>query len=332
MNKTQLILSVFLLGAYGCTQTAKNNNSEEFTSEEYSPRYADGFRILSDSKDSTKLAIEVYRPDTMIMEIPQGGYKSILCMSSTYVGALAELGKDSLVVAVSNRDYIVKESAKERAAEVGYEGAMNYEAVLASKPDIALIYGINGRSPIEEKLKELSIQYLYVNDFNEQHPLGRAEWMVALGYLTNTDGINKFAAIENEYQPEVGNTSVMINAPYSGSWFIPGNENYMSTLIRDAGGILAVKQQDGAGSYTIDLEEALHALSSAQIWLNPGQVNSLAEAQCLVPKAKFSAQVWNQTPDFYESGASRPDLVLNELKQIINGAATDTLRYFKRLI
>lgn len=305
--------------------------ASDFTKEAYSPRYATGFRLYSLPEDTTHLALEVYRPDTMRISIPRGGYRSLLCMSSTYVGALSVLGTDSMIVAASSKEYIVNKSVKTRAAEAGYEGAMDYEAILAAKPDIALIYGIGGRSSIEGKLEELSIPFVYINDFEEQDPLGRAEWIVALGALTGTDGKPIFTDIEKAYIPSVGDKRVMINAPYSGNWFIPGKGNYISKLISDAGGRICVNQASGAQSTPVDLEEALPALASAQIWLNPGQVNTLAEAQRLVPKGKFKADVWNQTPDFYESGASRPDLVLEELKQIFNGTASDSMRYFTRL-
>ncbi len=314
-----------------CTRTINLTDTSAYTDEVYVPEYAGGFKVYSLPDDSTSLALEVYRPDTMRIAIPRGGYRSLMCMSSTYVGGLTALGADSLIVAVSGKDYLNNQTVKAKAAEAGYEGAMDYEAILAAKPDIALIYGIAGRSPIEDKLKELSIPIVYINDFEEQNPLGRAEWMVALGALAGIDGRARFTEIKKAYTPVGGETTVMINAPYSGNWFIPGRENYMSKLIADAGGQICVNQVSGTQSITIDLEKALPALASAQIWLNPGQVNTMAEAQRLVPKGKFNAAVWNQTSDFYESGASRPDLVLDELKQIFKGTAADSLRYFTRL-
>jgi len=328
MNKILPLLVVLLCA---CTRVTHLEETTDFTREAYSPRYATGFRLYSLPDDTTRLALEVYRPDTMRIAIPRGGFRSLLCMSSTYVGALTELGTDSVIVAASCKDNIVNSAVKQRAAEAGYDGAMNYEAILSVKPDLALIYGIGGRSPIEAKLEELSIPYVYVNDFEEQSPLGRAEWIVALGALTGIDGKTKFGEITKAYVPAGGETAVMINAPYSGSWFIPGKGNYMSKLISDAGGRLIVEQEAGAESGTIDLEEALPALSEATIWLNPGQAATLAEARRFVPKGKFTAAVWNQTPDFYESGASHPDLVVEELKMIFKATAPDSLRYFRRL-
>lgn len=330
MNK--LIISLFLvIGITACTRTVLIKSADDYTREIYTPRYANGFRIYSIPSDSSQLALEVYRPDTMRIAIPIGGFRSLLCMSSTYVGNLSYLGADSLIVAVSCRDYLNDTIVKNRAVEIGYEGAIDYEAILSVKPDIALIYGIGGHSSIEGRLEELSIPYVYINDFEEQNPLGRAEWMVALGALTGTDRQHCFSEIVDNYRPAEGNVSVMLNAPYSGAWFIPGRANYISRLISDAGGKICVNQQSGAESTTIDLEEAIPALAGAEIWLNPGQVSDLAAVKNLVPKAKVNAKVWNQTSDFFEYGAARPDLVLNELQQIFQGSASDSLRFFTRL-
>lgn len=330
MKKSALLLLLPLIFT-ACTRVVKINEAADYTTVAYTPNHATGFELRSLPGDSSMMMLEVYRPDTMRIVIPRGGFGSLLCMSSTYVGALSTLGTADRIVAVSGRDYLTDSDVKARAVEVGYEGAMNYEALLAAKPDIALIYGIGGQSALAAKLEELSVPYVYINDFKEQDPLGRAEWMVALGALTGVDGRARFTEIAGNYQPTAGSVPVMLNAPYGGTWFIPGKENYMSKLISDAGATIVAPQADGSDSGTIDLEEALPALAEASIWLNPGQVTSLAQVKDLVPKAKFNGSVWNQTPDFYESGTARPDLVVKELQSIVNATAPDSMRYFIRL-
>lgn len=328
MKKLLLILPLLIVA---CTRIAKLDDAAEFSTEFYTPAYANGFELRSLTDDTTRLLLEVYRPDTMSIIIPQGGFRSVMCMSSTYVGALSTLGTPERVVAVSRRDYITDPQVKASAVEIGHDGAMDYEALLSVKPEIAFIYGIGGPSPIEGKLKELCIPYVYINDFEEQNPLGRAEWMVALGALTGTDGKSRFKTIVEQYEPISGHVKVMLNSPYGGTWFIPGKENYMSRLLHDAGAEIAVRQTEGVTSGTIDIEEALPALEQADLWLSPGQVSSLRELKAHVSRASFKGPVWNQTQDFYESGASRPDMVLNELKQIVDNTAPDSLRYFYRL-
>lgn len=330
MKKTLLLLLLPLILTC-CTRIVKIDNTGEYTARYYEPLYANGFEIRSLPGDSSRLLLEVYRPDTMSIMIPRGGFNSVLCMSSTYVGALASLDERDKIVAVSRRDLLTDPFVKANTVDVGYDGAMDYETLLAAKPDIALIYGIGGHSAIEAKLEELSVPYVYINDFEEQNPLGRAEWIVALGAIVGTDGRAFFNHVAESYIPVEGNTKVMLNAPYSGSWFIPGKENYMSRLLADAGATITAPQNQGVQSGTIDLEEALPALKAAEIWLSPGQASTLSELKAMVPQAEFSGAVWNQTPDMYESGASRPDVMLAELQALVNGTAPDSMRYFYRL-
>lgn len=331
MMRNNILILVALL-ICGCTRFVALDRLHDYNTTVYEPHYATGFRILANDNDSSLLALEVYRPDTMRIAIPRGGFGSLMCMSSTYVGALSTLGADSTIVAVSGKRYLTNRAVANRAVEVGYEGAMDYESILAAKPEMALIYGIGGQSPLAAKLRELSVPFIYISDFEEQSPLGRAEWLVAIGALAGKDGSKAFNEIAGAYAPESeAIASVMVNGPYSGSWFIPGSENYMSQLLHDAGGRLNIAQPDGYESRPVDLEQAIPALESADFWLFPGQVESLDQTRMLVPKARFSGEVWNQSGDFYETGASRPDLVVGELKLILNREATDSLRYFYRL-
>lgn len=324
------IASILLLSA--CTHAVKIDQTADYTQVAYEPEYAGGFRILRNPADTAMLALEVYRPDTMRIAIPRGGFRSIVCMSSTYVGALSTLGADDRIAAVSGSRYLTNRAVAERAADVGYEGAMDYETLLSVKPDLALIYGVGGESAIASKLSELSVPYVYIADFEEQNPLGRAEWIAAIGALAGVDGSLKFKEIREAYRPDSDSiAAVMVNAPYSGSWFIPGAENYMSQLLHDAGARLTAPQPAGVESRPLDLEEALPALKRAGFWLNPGQVETIGQVRALVPKADFKGQIWNQTADFFESGASHPHLVLDELKQIFRSTAPDSMRYFRRI-
>ncbi len=323
-----ILLSLLLASCAGNKHTG---NLDEFTDIVYAPQYAQGFELRSLPGDSSCLLLEVYRPDTMAIVIPAGGFESVMCMSSTYVGALAALGADNRIVAVSAKDYITNPQVKANAVDIGYDGAMDYEALLAAQPQLAMIYGIGGESPIAAKLEELGIPYLYINDFDEQSPLGRAEWLVAIGALVGIDGRKNFNEIVRSYQPRTDSVTVMLNAPYGGTWFIPGKDNYMSLLLKDGGAVIVAPQPEGVESRPLELEGALTALQGADIWFNPGQARSLAELSRFVPKASFAGAVWNQTPDFYESGAARPDLVLKEIQAITSGVAPDSLHYFIRL-
>lgn len=320
----RLAIPLILLIAASCTPERKEADTSAYTHEIYTPEYAGGFALKSLPDDTTMLALEVYKPDTTRIIIPQGGFGKVACMSSTYVGMLAEAGSAERIAGVSNVSHVTNPAVRNSAVEIGYEGAMDYEALIASGAELTLIYGIGGETPVAAKLEELGLPYVYISDFEEQDPLGRAEWLVALGALTGKDMAARFREIAAAYEPAEGNTPVMLNAPYGGAWFIPGKEGYMSRLVSDAGGEITVRQPSGVQSQPVDMEDAIPALERAEIWLNPGTSAEVAHA-------RFRGKAWNQRPDFFESGAVRPDKVLSELKLIFKGCEADTLHYFQRL-
>ena len=74
---------------------------------------------------------------------------------------LDAIGETGRVVGVSGIDYISNpdiQARRDSVGDVGYEGNINYELRLLSlDPDLVLLYGVNGASSMEGKLKELDI-------------------------------------------------------------------------------------------------------------------------------------------------------------------------------
>lgn len=329
----KLTLLLLLLALLGCVRVHKSADVSDFSEVYHDPEYADGFRLFNIPGDSSALMLEVFKPDTMRIVIPAGGFRRVVAMSSTYVAHLEASERLDRLVGISSPQYINSPVVKEmNIPDVGHDGAMNYEQLLVVKPELVLLYGIGGPSPIVGKLEELEIPYVYVSDFEESTPLGRAEWIIASGALVGVDTRPIFNKVKESYLPVEDSVKIIINAPYSGAWFIPGREGYMSRLIADAGGKCVAPQGEGVESQPIDSEEALMALTHADVWLCPGGATSLKELSMAVPKARFNGSVWNQTGRFYEDGAIRPDSVLAELKMILEDRVpADSLCYFYRL-
>jgi len=141
-----------------------------------------------------------------------------------------------------------------------------------------------------------------------------------------------------------GRQKVLLNLPYAGQWYIPGAESYLSRLIRDAGGEVLGAEAGETRSSVISLEKAYQLSLEADFWLNAGSVRSLDELLGL--NAAFSAfpvarpgRVFTNdrlsTPaggnDFWESGAVRPDLILQDLRRIFSGR-TDSLYYYQPVL
>lgn len=352
---------------------------------EYQPRYASGFRIMSDSTRPSGRIVCVRNPwqgadgveqsvflsadgesapdgfDGFTVKVP---VERIAVMSSSFIAMLDALGESGRIVGVSGPGYISNPSIRERAsrgeiADIGYESNLDFEQIAAKKTDIVLLYGISGEErSVTGKLKQLGIPYLYIGDYVEAHPLGKAEWIVVMAELCGCRdrGEGIFDGIESRYMEEKGHAAemasrsgrrpkVMLNTPYGDAWFMPPARSYFVQFIEDAGGEYAYPQNTTTSSVPISLEEALLLASGADYWLNVGSAGTLDELCAANPKFSdigvvCNARVYNNTKrmtpgggsDFWETGAVEPDRILADIARILHAdAPTDSLRYYKRL-
>ena len=132
---------------------------------------------------------------------------------------------------------------------------------------------------------------------------------------------------------------VLINIPYADIWYIPGADNYMAQLVRDAGGDLLGSEPGKTESGTIGLEEAYAYAQEADVWLNPGWCRTREQLRSVHPLfARFPVldkPVWNNTLQttegggnrFWETGPVHPDWILEDLVHIFSGTPAP-LHYF----
>lgn len=363
----------------GCTDRAASHDA---TVAVYTPRYAEGFTILADSSRTHSRIIEVRNPwqgasgvsDRLFLasegeKAPDGfagqsvavPVRNVAVLSSSFVAMFDAVGETERIVGVSGLDYItnpkVREAAREgRTVEIGYESNIDFEALQAKHTDLVLLYGISGEErALTSKLRELGIPYIYIGDYVEPSPLGKAEWIVAIAALCGkqAEGERVFAQIAQRYEAvraqyagrQGERPRVMLNTPYRDTWFMPSVRSYAVKLIEDAGGEYLYPENTGTASVPISLEQALLLASKADVWLNVGQCTSLDELRRTNPKfadvpAVRNRRVYNNnkriTPnggsDFWESGAVAPDVVLRDMAQILHGTSSaDSLYYYKRL-
>lgn len=279
----------------------------------------------------------------------------IVAMSSTNVAMLDAIGALDRLAGVSGLQYISSPNInRDLVADVGNQDDPDYERLLALKPDLVLIYGIDAPSGMEERLRHFGIPSLYIPDYIEQSPLGKAEWTVALAHLAGRRemAVEQFAATRDRYmalKESVDTTlrrpSVMLNAPYGDIWYMPPVNSYMVRLISDAGGDYIFSSNRSDKSEGIGDEKSVEMLSRSDIWLNPGTFTTLDKLRSALPRhgsigPAAAGEVYNNnlrsTPgggnDFYESGAIHPDMVLEDLIEIFHPSSLGySPSYFQRL-
>ena len=354
----------------------KKTSLEAFNQDIYTPEYASGFKILgADNVQST--LIQVFNPWQGAKDVemsyfisrngeqaPAGftgptipaGAKQIVCMSSSYIAMLDALGQADRIVAVSGIDYVSNPyiiAHKDSIKDMGPE--MNYELLLGLKPDVVLLYGIgDAQTAVTDKLKELSIPYMYVGEYLEESPLGKAEWMVALSELTDSreKGIEIFSEIPKRYQTLKDLTAsveqrptVMFNTPWNDSWIMPSTKSYMAQLVNDAGADYIYKENTSNNSAPIGLETAYGLIQKADYWINVGMASTLDELKAVNPKFTDAKSVREKTAynnnlrltatggnEYWESAVVRPDIVLRDLIHIFHPElVSDSLYYYRHL-
>ena len=275
--------------------------------------------------------------DTLEVTAP---LRSIVCMSSSYIGFLDAIGCDSVATAVSGLAYVSDPEVQAHAVDVGYDAALDYETILKLRPDLVLTYAVSAAEPpYLQKLRDLGIRTSVIHEHLESHPLARAEYIKFFGLLTGRKerADSLFADIRDRYLSLVKESdapkSVLVNIPYADQWYIPGGDNYMTRLIHDAGGVVLGAVPGRFESSVISVEKAFELAQEADCWLNPGWCATKAQLRSVHPLfADFPVlgkSVWNNTKQstpgggnaFWETGPAHPDLILEDLRAIFDGTS-----------
>ena len=366
-------LSVLLCGCHSSTQT------KTYADSIYTPAHAFGFSILRADNDSSVI-IEVYNPwqgaagvtERLLidrsggrLDLPDvtaritGSARRVVVMSSTAVAMLDAIGKSSYIVGVSGLRFISTQSVAGRGEaikDVGYDGNIDYETLIALKPDIVIVYGVGGPSTMKQKLNEAGIPIFYLADYLEQSPLGKAEWMIALGEIVGERAAaqQRFNEIVPKYEAVkqlAANSAcrqplVMLNTPYGDSWFMPGHGSYQVKLIEDAGGKYIYDDAPAdASTVAVDMESAYLMTAKADMWINVGDfagINALTNAlpkmagTPVVKRGDVYSNTARSTPDggndYYESAIVNPHLVLRDLVKIFHPeAVAEEFTYYRQL-
>lgn len=376
LNTLIYILAAVVLTACG----GRVRSVSEYGEELYSPRYSEGFSIYGAGDSSSVLVIRNpwQGAEGVVTELflSRGGEKApagftgqsvavplrkVVCLSSSHVAYLDALGELDAVAGVSGARYISNPVISERYAsgkvkDVGYDTNINYELLAGLRPDLVFVYGVGGENTaLTAKMHELGIKTLYIGEYLEDSPLGKAEWVVPFGEMfgKRTQAESIFGGIASRYEGMKeqaalleGRPKVMLNSPYRDVWFVPGDRSYMVTLINDSGGEYIFAGEDSSVSRPVSGEAAYMAVSEADVWLNPNQARTIKELVGQNPKfgnipVVKNRRVYNATrrstdsggSDFWESGTLHADRVLEDMIMIMHPGWNlhGELYYFERL-
>ena len=382
-KKIYAVLSTFLLIACGCSNNSSQTTYTSGNKTSSTEQYAKYFSIenhdstvkhltiksswTSNGQTEEKYLLVPRDSATLLANNPNAipyPIKSVVCMSSSHVAYFAALNQEHCIKGISGTRFIYNEKVQElikshQIEDVGSETLPDYERIIYMKPDIVIAYQINNsNNSYVSKLQKFGIKVLTIGEYLENSPLGKTEYLKLFGELTGcralADSIfNKTEKTYMEIKNKIAQSNkatdkvkVIMNVPYKGAWYIPGDNNYISQLVKDAGGIVLGAKENEVQSAQLNFEHVYGYALQADVWLHTNALNTVKEI-CgehhllkNIP-ALTNGRTYNNTlrhtahggSDFWETGAVEPHIILQDLAAIFHPElyGNQDLKYYRQI-
>lgn len=327
----------------GCVENSKEKENLKVTDE---VTYASKFYFEKDASSEYMVVSEPWPGAVTKKRYPIGEAPlRVVCTSTSHLPFFELLDMEEVIVGFPNLNLVSSEVFRKRAedghlTDLGPDGNMNMELLLSLNPDVVVAFDMGGESNSLDKIEEAGIPVIHNSDFLETSPLGRAEWIKFFGALLNkrdqADSI--FNYIETAYSKLTGiaerakeKPTVLSGVVYGDTWFLPGGQNWSAAFFENAGGEYIWGKDTTSGWLELAFEAVYEKAYDADYWIGTSTLNSRAEMVGQDGRyGSFDAfkndQVFNYNKrlgpqggyDFFESGYSRPDLVLADLIKILH--------------
>jgi len=287
---------------------------------------------------SRKIPLPQNLPEGIIIRTP---VQSIGCTTSVDACMADKLGVLSLINAVAEREYIhqpiIDEQFKKgKITEIGSSMNVSVEKLMEANPEILFV------SPFKDNkyghLKQTGVPLILISNYLENHPLGRAEWILFYGAFFEKDVLAKkiFDSISSHYEHLVSLTRNLSHRPtiFSGKlfgnlWYMAGGKSYPARFFKDAGADYLWANRPETGSFPLDFETVYQKAINADYWQVLEFYNGNYSYQNLKteypPYAHFKAFQKKQVlfcnthyRDYYEQGLLEPDIILADLINILH--------------
>lgn len=283
----------------------------------------------------------------MVLPVPLA---RAVVLSSAQIGYLSRLGATGVIVGIGDARYVVdsavasrtsplspRPSSLEPVTELGNGSSLDYEKLLALKPDLVMTFATGGSEDDYARLEALGIPVMLTSEWQEDSPLAKAEWVKLYGMLLGGSADSVFEQSKKNYEAlrdslladSAPKPRVLVGMAYGGVWYAPGGRSYTANLIRDAGGRY-LWERDTTREMKLSLEQVLAFSDSADVWMNPGVFSSPEEIVAADPRLKnlkafregrICQNDARKSPgggnDFYEGAVARPAELLKNVTECL---------------
>lgn len=205
--------------------------------------------------------------------------KSVVAYSSTQWSVFLQLNEIERVKGILEGNYTQNLEIKNMISEgkiqdVGVENQINIEKVIEIQPDVILYtpYSTIPKTEISELTGAVMFPFA---DYVENHPLGRAEWLKVIGFLTCREKdtekwfdsiVTNYESIKSLCENIENRPTVFSDLPFQGQWYIAGGKSYIAQIFNDAGADYVWKDNNSTASQPVDAETVLSKAGDADYW------------------------------------------------------------------
>ena len=285
---------------------------------------------------------------------------SLVCTSTTHITPLDLLRESDKLIGFPSTRYVSSDLVRKQVEngttrEVGRDSNLNIEVMLDLNPEVLMTYSMTGDYSKLAPFEQAGMKVIQNAEYLEETPLGRAEWIKFMAAFFNKEkeADSIFQMIANNYNSTLGlvikqpsHPTVFSGVVYGDTWFMPGGNSWAGKFFKDAGANFLWENTTESGSLELSFEAVYEKSHKAAYWIGAANHFSLATLKGADQRyASFDAfsnnqvytynarQIPNGGNDYFESGFSRPDIVLNDLVKIIhpNLLPEHDLYYYRKL-
>ncbi len=271
--------------------------------------------------------------------------KTIVVTSTTHIPSLEMLGVEKTLVGFPKLNYISSEKVRalieaKKVKELGDNQSLNTEVIIDLQPEVIIGYGLDNNNPTLDNLEKNGLKVVLNGDWNEQTPLGKAEWIKFFGalYGKQKQANEIFSKIEKDYlntleiaKRATTHPTILAGDMFEDKWYLPQGTSWACQLLKEANGKYLWATTNGTGSLALSFETVLEKAKDADLWITSGQFSTLLAMSDANPHyAQFKAFQNKNVYSFagkkgktggvlyYELAPNRPDIVLKDIVKILH--------------
>lgn len=304
------------------------------------------FLIVPEGKETPKGLAE----GTVVLQAPLTN----TCISNTPFASLIDsvgaLDRVSLVSTEMDGWYLDNMVQAMKDQKIQFAGAyksLDYERIAAQKTPLVVLPRTASTMPeVIDPLSELGIPVLYDHSSEEDHPLGRVEWVKLIGALFGMDeqAAKVFDAqkqkVEAIANANTGKTAAIFYTTSKGLSARNGGD-YIAKMYELAGGVYINKDlnPDKTGTTSMSYEEFYASAQDADYIIyvcmgnRPKDIAELISYNELLGdfKAVKNGNVWLSSPNFYQSVGSIGTIIedMNKIITDTSGSLQEVNHFYK---